>query len=98
MTVWPIAELLPHAGEMILLDAVLEHGSEHAVCSRRVPTAGLFHDADGSLPAWMGVELMAQAIDDCPLRREDRRARMARDGSDPAQHVIDEAVVRLHLP
>jgi predicted hotdog family 3-hydroxylacyl-ACP dehydratase len=62
MTAWPIAELLPHAGEMILLDAVLEHGPEHAVCSRRVPAAGLFHDADGNLPAWMGVELMAQAI------------------------------------
>src|SRR6185312_9475626 len=62
MTAWPIAELLPHAGEMILLDAVLEHASEHAVCSRRVPAAGLFHDADGNLPAWMGVELMAQAI------------------------------------
>jgi len=62
MTVWPIAELLPHAGEMILLDAVLEHGPEHALCSRRVPAGGLFHDADGNLPAWMGVELMAQAI------------------------------------
>ena len=62
MMAWPIAELLPHAGEMILLDTVLEHGPEHALCSRRVPAGGLFHDADGSLPAWMGVELMAQAI------------------------------------
>ena len=32
------------------------------MCSRRVPAGGLFHDADGNLPAWMGVELMAQAI------------------------------------
>ena len=62
MTAWPIEALLPHAGEMILLDTVLEHGPEHALCSRRVPAGGLFHDADGSLPAWMGVELMAQAI------------------------------------
>lgn len=51
MTPWTIAELLPHAGEMILLDAVLEHGPEHALCSRRVPASGLFHDADGTLPA-----------------------------------------------
>jgi len=58
----PVNGLLPHAGEMILLDAVLEHGSEHVTCSRHVPTAGLFHDADGTLPAWLGVELMAQAI------------------------------------
>ncbi len=62
MTPWPIAELLPHAGTMILLDAVLEHGPEHALCRRRVPASGLFHDADGALPAWIGVELMAQAI------------------------------------
>lgn len=62
MTAWPIAELLPHAGEMILLDAVLEHGPEHALCTRRVPNDGLLHDADGTLPAWVGVELMAQAI------------------------------------
>lgn len=62
MMAWPIEALLPHAGEMILLDAVLEHGPEHALCSRRVPAGGLFHDADGNLPAWMGVELMAQAI------------------------------------
>ena len=62
MTPWPIAELLPHAGEMILLDAVLEHDAEYVRCSRIVPAGGLFHDADGTLPAWMGVELMAQAI------------------------------------
>ncbi|WP_426664582.1 3-hydroxylacyl-ACP dehydratase [Rhodanobacter aciditrophus] len=62
MTSWPIEELLPHAGDMILLDAVLEHGPEHALCRRRVPAGGLFHEAGGSLPAWVGVELMAQAI------------------------------------
>lgn len=59
---WPIAELIPHAGEMILLDAVIEHGAEHVRCVRRVPEHGLLHDACGALPAWAGVELMAQAI------------------------------------
>lgn len=59
---WPIEQLLPHAGEMILLDAVLEHDAERALCSHRVPPASMFHDANGRLPAWMGVELMAQAI------------------------------------
>lgn len=58
----PIARLLPHAGEMVLLDAALEHGPGHVLCSRRVPAGGLFHDADGTLPAWVGIELMAQAI------------------------------------
>jgi predicted hotdog family 3-hydroxylacyl-ACP dehydratase len=59
---WPIEELLPHAGEMILLDAVLEAESERIVCRRRVSAGGLFNSVDGSLPAWVGVELMAQSI------------------------------------
>lgn len=61
MTAWPIAELLPHAGEMILLDAVIEAGDERIACRRIVRNDGLFEDA-GGLPAWAGVELMAQAI------------------------------------
>lgn len=61
MTNWPVAELIPHAGAMILLDAVLEHDAERVLCCRRIPASGLFHDRDGGLPAWVGVELMAQA-------------------------------------
>jgi len=61
MNDWPLAELLPHAGEMILLDAVLEADGERIVCRRTVRDAGLFEDARG-LPAWAGVELMAQAM------------------------------------
>jgi predicted hotdog family 3-hydroxylacyl-ACP dehydratase len=61
MTAWPIAELLPHAGEMILLDGVVEAGDECIACRRRVRSEGLFEDANG-LPAWAGVELMAQAV------------------------------------
>lgn len=61
MTRWPIEQVLPHAGAMILLDAVLEYDAERVVCRRRIPATGLFQDADG-LPGWMGVELMAQTI------------------------------------
>ncbi|GFZ96366.1 hotdog family protein [Dyella caseinilytica] len=62
MTPWPIDEVLPHAGEMILLDSIEEVESERIVCVKTVRTGGLFQDADGSLPAWVGVELMAQSI------------------------------------
>ncbi|MES2821816.1 MAG: hotdog family protein [Pseudomonadota bacterium] len=58
---WPIAELLPHAGEMILIDAV-ESFDEEQVHTRLTVRVGLFSSADGSLPAWVGVELMAQSI------------------------------------
>ena len=62
MSHWPIAELLPHAGNMILLDEVLSFDEERVETRLVVGNDGLFNQADGSLPAWLGVELMAQTI------------------------------------
>ena len=62
MSAWPIAEVLPHAGAMILLDRVDELETERIVCVRGVRAGDPFVDIDGSLPAWAGIELMAQAI------------------------------------
>ncbi|HEY4294159.1 hotdog family protein [Luteibacter sp.] len=61
MTIWPIETLLPHAGRMILLDRVVTWEAERIVCERVVRRGDTFVDATG-LPAWAGVELMAQAI------------------------------------
>lgn len=62
MSRWPIAELLPHAGDMILIDEVVGFGAEDIETRLTVRPGGLFNQADGSLPAWVGVELMAQSI------------------------------------
>ena len=62
MNPWPIAEVVPHAGEMILLDRIEKVEDERIVCTRTVQAGGMFVDTDGSLPSWAGVELMAQAI------------------------------------
>lgn len=59
---WPIAELLPHAGDMILLDAVERFADEDVETRTTVRPGGLFNREDGSLPAWVGVELMAQSV------------------------------------
>ncbi|WP_049621074.1 3-hydroxylacyl-ACP dehydratase [Frateuria defendens] len=58
----PIEALLPHAGPAILLDALVEADAERVLCTRTVPHGGPLHDADGHLPAWAGIELMAQAV------------------------------------
>ena len=58
---WPIAELIPHRDGMLLLDALAACDADHVRCRYRVPPGGLLHDASGTLPAWAGVELMAQA-------------------------------------
>jgi predicted hotdog family 3-hydroxylacyl-ACP dehydratase len=62
MSEWSIDTLLPHAGAMILLDAVIEIEGERIVCTRRIRAGGVFNDADGHLPAWSGIELMAQCV------------------------------------
>lgn len=62
MSLWPIAELLPHAGNMILIDEVLSFNDEHVETRLQVRPNGLFNQPDGSLPAWLGIELMAQTI------------------------------------
>lgn len=62
MKPWPIAEVVPHADAMILLDAIEEVESERIVCTRTIQPGDLFIDDDGGMPAWVGVELMAQAI------------------------------------
>ena len=62
MSLWPIAELLPHAGDMILIDEVLSFDAENIETRLCVRPGGLFNQADGSLPAWVGIELMAQSV------------------------------------
>lgn len=59
---WPLAELLPHAADMILLDQVLDFDEEQIRTRLTVRPGGLFNQPDGSMPAWVGVELMAQSV------------------------------------
>ena len=52
---------VPHRGALSLLDTV-EHCDDMGVVARvRVPAEGLFSGADG-VPAWVGIEYMAQAV------------------------------------
>ena len=62
MIAWPLAELLPHAGDMILIDQVLGFDQEQIHTRLTVRAGGLFNREDGSLPAWVGIELMAQSV------------------------------------
>lgn len=62
MMLRPIAEVLPHAGVMILLDRIDQYDAESVVCLRTIALGHPFVDAEGNLPAWVGIELMAQTI------------------------------------
>lgn len=59
----PIEELLSHRDNMLLLKEVVAF-SETSVTCRSVPDAGAWYalGEKGDMPAWIGIELMAQAI------------------------------------
>ena len=74
MSAWVLAEVLPHAGAMILLDHVETLEAERIVCTMTV-RENLFTEANGALPSWVSVELMGQAIAawaGCHAQREQR--------------------------
>ena len=57
----PVAELVPHAGPMLLLHRLLEWGDDYVICEVRVRSDGLF-DTAGHVPGWLGLEYMAQTV------------------------------------
>ncbi|MEO6919767.1 MAG: hotdog family protein [Collimonas sp.] len=56
-----IRSFLPHSGVMVLLDRLLEVGAEELRAEVTIRTGSLFCQQHG-MPAWVGVEYMAQAI------------------------------------
>jgi predicted hotdog family 3-hydroxylacyl-ACP dehydratase len=58
----PVTAVLPHAGSMVLLTRIVQHADDHTVCAVDVSTASAFHVPAHGVPAWVGVEYMAQCI------------------------------------
>jgi predicted hotdog family 3-hydroxylacyl-ACP dehydratase len=57
----PMDEWVPHRGAMSLLDRVEHVDGNEVVAWVTVPVDGLFVGA-GGVPAWVGIEYMAQAV------------------------------------
>jgi predicted hotdog family 3-hydroxylacyl-ACP dehydratase len=56
-----VAELIPHRGRMVLLDRIVEFEGESLTAELIVRDDGLLGD-ENSVPAWVGIEYMAQAV------------------------------------
>jgi len=56
----PIADCLPHRGPMLLVDRIVASTDETIRVAARVDGTAWYADEDGAMPAWIGVELMAQ--------------------------------------
>jgi len=57
----PIEEIVPHRGAMLFVDRLLAADDDAVALAATVRLGQLF-TVDAGLPAWVGVELMAQAI------------------------------------
>ena len=57
----PIGELLPHGPEMTLIDQLVEYSPQRSVATVFVTERSPFFLRSG-VPAWVGIEYMAQAI------------------------------------
>ncbi|MGW8392569.1 ApeP family dehydratase [Pseudoduganella sp. HUAS MS19] len=56
-----IRQLVPHSGQMVLLDRALEADADHLCAEVRIHEATMLAGSDG-VGAWVGIEYMAQAI------------------------------------
>ncbi|WP_348535750.1 beta-hydroxyacyl-ACP dehydratase [Mycoavidus cysteinexigens] len=57
-----IETLLPHRGTMLLLDRVTAFANETLSAEYQVRGDAWYADPDARMPAWIGLELMAQAM------------------------------------
>jgi predicted hotdog family 3-hydroxylacyl-ACP dehydratase len=55
-----VHEVLPHAGRMLLLDRLMDYGPEHVTCGLTIRPDTLFSEPTLGVPAWVGIEYMAQ--------------------------------------
>lgn len=60
---WSLEELLPHSRTMILLDEALDADDAGATAVVRIGEDSLFYDPQiQGVPAWIGLEYMAQTV------------------------------------
>lgn len=57
-----MAEVLPHAGPMVLLTAIRDHTPDRTACTVEIREYAAFRGPDGLVPSWVGIEYMAQCI------------------------------------
>ena len=56
-----VAELIPHSGKMVLLDRIISCNNNSLSAELIVRDDGLLGN-DQTVPAWVGIEYMAQAV------------------------------------
>lgn len=58
----PVEQLVPHAGNMVLISQLVSADTQTAEAIVKVANNGLFCGNQTQVPAWVGIEYMAQTI------------------------------------
>lgn len=58
----PVAEILPHAGPAVLIDAVLMNTPDRICAAAYITREHPYFVADLGVPSWVGIEMMAQTV------------------------------------
>lgn len=61
-TIPPIEDLLLHRGNMLMLDKVIAFENESIIAEYSPRHDEWYADSNGNMPAWIGLELMAQTV------------------------------------
>ena len=59
---WPLHMLAPHTRTMLLLDRATQAGETWAEAEVRIAEDSLFYEVGRGVPAWVGIEYMAQTV------------------------------------
>jgi len=59
---WSVSELLPHSGAMILIDEAIGEGEGWVESGVRIGEDSLLYEPGFGVPAWAGIEYMAQTV------------------------------------
>ncbi len=57
-----IQDVIPHRGRMIFLTGIVDHTKDSTTCVVEVGEDALFREPGGLIPAWVGLEYMAQCV------------------------------------
>lgn len=58
----PVEQLVSHRGNMLMVESLLAWDAESASVRVNPASSALFAQPDGTIPAWVALEYMAQAI------------------------------------
>ena len=76
---YTVAELVPHTGTMSLLTSIIDYGDDWLSAEIHITPESIFADERG-VPAWIGLEYMAQAIAAYGGRQERERGGVPKIG------------------